>query len=59
MGGERGDVVVVRASPVPGEERYVYALTVLNDVDDATHAIALGLLGGAPPRHRGPAGAGL
>ncbi|MBP2401804.1 sensor histidine kinase [Streptomyces syringium] len=49
MGGERGDVVVVRASPVPGEERYVYALTVLNDVDDATHAIALGLLGGAPP----------
>ncbi|MGI5527058.1 sensor histidine kinase [Streptomyces syringium] len=49
MGGERGDVVVVRATPVPGEERYVYALTVLNDVDDATHAIALGLLGGAPP----------
>ncbi|MEU2511249.1 sensor histidine kinase [Streptomyces syringium] len=49
MGKERGDVVVVRATPVPGEERYVYALTVLNDVDDATHAIALGLLGGAPP----------
>ncbi|MGX8905051.1 sensor histidine kinase [Streptomyces netropsis] len=49
MGGERGDVVVVRTTPVPGEERYVYALTVLNDVDDATHAIALGLLGGAPP----------
>ncbi|MEW2577260.1 sensor histidine kinase [Streptomyces syringium] len=49
MGKERGDAVVVRATPVPGEERYVYALTVLNDVDDATHAIALGLLGGAPP----------
>ncbi|GGR19344.1 sensor histidine kinase [Streptomyces netropsis] len=49
MNGERGDVVVVRATPAPGEERYVYALTVLNDVDDATHAIALGLLGGAPP----------
>ncbi|MEV8479516.1 HAMP domain-containing sensor histidine kinase [Streptomyces sp. NPDC051173] len=48
MGGERGDVVVVRA-PAGGQERYVYALTVLNDVDGATHAIALGLLAGSPP----------
>ncbi|MFE5870925.1 sensor histidine kinase [Streptomyces roseifaciens] len=53
-GGDRGDVVVVRAAAPPGpggerQERYVYALTVLNDVDGATHAIALGLLAGAPP----------
>ncbi|RLU82308.1 two-component sensor histidine kinase [Streptomyces griseocarneus] len=47
-GGDRVDVVVVRAS-AGAEERYVYALTVLNDVDGATHAIALGLLAGAPP----------
>ncbi|MEU1677121.1 HAMP domain-containing sensor histidine kinase [Streptomyces roseifaciens] len=53
-GGDRGDVVVVRAAAPPGpggerQERYVYALTVLNDVDGATHAIAVGLLAGAPP----------
>lgn len=48
MGGQRGDLVVVRATP-PGEERYVYALTVLSDVDDAAHTIALGLVAGAPP----------
>ncbi|MFF4606484.1 sensor histidine kinase [Streptomyces sp. NPDC001339] len=47
--GERSDVVVVRATPPGGEPRYVYAMTVLSDVDDATHAIALGLLAGAPP----------
>ncbi|MGW1199470.1 sensor histidine kinase [Streptomyces sp. NPDC002536] len=48
MGGQRGAVVVVRATP-PGGERYVYALTVLSDVDDAAHTIALGLVAGAPP----------
>ncbi|GAA0337990.1 HAMP domain-containing sensor histidine kinase [Streptomyces blastmyceticus] len=48
VGGERGDVVVVRTS-AGGRETYVYALTVLNDVDGATHAIALGLLAGSPP----------
>ncbi|GAU71060.1 two-component histidine kinase [Streptomyces sp. NBRC 110611] len=48
-GGERSDVVVVRATPPGGAPRYVYALTVLSDVDDATHAIALGLLASAPP----------
>ncbi|MFE0042104.1 sensor histidine kinase [Streptomyces albireticuli] len=48
--GQRGDLVVVRSAP-PGRggERYVYALTVLNDVDDATHAVGLGLLAAAPP----------
>ncbi|WP_223268528.1 sensor histidine kinase [Streptosporangium nondiastaticum] len=52
---DRADVVAVRASaPPPGpggerHERYVYALTVLNDVDGATHAVAIGLLAGAPP----------
>ncbi|MEU8548350.1 HAMP domain-containing sensor histidine kinase [Streptomyces roseoverticillatus] len=51
---DRADVVAVRASAPPGpggerRERYVYALTVLNDVDGATHAVAIGLLAGAPP----------
>lgn len=48
MGGQRGDLVVVRATPPGAEERYVYALTVLSDVDDATHTIAMGLLAAAP-----------
>ncbi|MEV4505159.1 sensor histidine kinase [Streptomyces klenkii] len=51
---DRADVVAVRAPAPPGpggerKERYVYALTVLNDVDGATHAVAVGLLAGAPP----------
>ncbi|WP_030016948.1 sensor histidine kinase [Streptomyces monomycini] len=50
-GGTRADVVVVRASPPggSGQERYVYAVTVLSDVDDATHAIGVALLASAPP----------
>ncbi|MEU3356167.1 HAMP domain-containing sensor histidine kinase [Streptomyces sp. NPDC037389] len=48
MGGQRGDLVVVRATPPGAQERYVYALTVLSDVDDATHTIAMGLLAAAP-----------
>ncbi|MFK0232234.1 sensor histidine kinase [Streptomyces vinaceus] len=44
-GGERRAVVAVDA---PGGHE-VYAVTVLGDVDDATRAIALGLLAGAPP----------
>ncbi|MFJ3172732.1 sensor histidine kinase [Streptomyces roseus] len=44
-GAERRAVVAVQA---PGGHE-VYAVTVLGDVDDATRAIALGLLGGAPP----------
>ncbi|MFD9261299.1 sensor histidine kinase [Streptomyces sp. NPDC059538] len=44
-GGERRAVVVVNA---PGAHT-VYAMTVLGDVDDATRAIAIGLLAGAPP----------
>ncbi|MFJ6485762.1 sensor histidine kinase [Streptomyces sp. NPDC091682] len=44
-GGERRAVVVVEA---PGAHR-VYAMTVLGDVDDATRAVAVGLLAGAPP----------
>lgn len=48
MGGQRGDLVVVRATPPGAEEHYVYALTVLSDVDDATHTIAMGLLAAAP-----------
>lgn len=50
-GGARADVVVVRASPPggSGQERYVYAVTVLSDVDDATHAIGVALLASAPP----------
>ncbi|MFK8847353.1 sensor histidine kinase [Streptomyces sp. Ac-502] len=50
-GGTRADVVVVRASPPggSGQERYVYAVTVLSDVDAATHAIGVALLASAPP----------
>ncbi|MFD7837067.1 sensor histidine kinase [Streptomyces sp. NPDC059761] len=44
-GAERRAVVAVDA---PGGHE-VYAVTVLGDVDDATRAIALGLLAGAPP----------
>ncbi|MFE2145934.1 ATP-binding protein [Streptomyces sp. NPDC059456] len=44
-GAERRAVVAVEA---PGAHE-VYAVTVLGDVDDATRAIALGLLAGAPP----------
>ncbi|MET9601360.1 HAMP domain-containing sensor histidine kinase [Streptomyces sp. NPDC006459] len=44
-GGERRAVVVVNA---PGAHT-VYAMTVLGDVDDATRAVAIGLLAGAPP----------
>ncbi|MYT20987.1 HAMP domain-containing protein, partial [Streptomyces sp. SID7760] len=44
-GAERRAVVAVQA---PGGHE-VYAVTVLGDVDDATRAIALGLLAGAPP----------
>ncbi|MFF4101085.1 sensor histidine kinase [Streptomyces sp. NPDC001903] len=44
-GAERRAVVAVEA---PGGYE-VYAVTVLGDVDDATRAIALGLLAGAPP----------
>ncbi|PWK73283.1 signal transduction histidine kinase [Streptomyces sp. CG 926] len=44
-GGERRAVVVVEA---PGAHT-VYAMTVLGDVDDATGAVAIGLLAGAPP----------
>ncbi|MFE5771090.1 sensor histidine kinase [Streptomyces sp. NPDC056485] len=44
-GAERRAVVAVEA---PGGQE-VYAVTVLGDVDDATRAIALGLLAGAPP----------
>ncbi|WP_405788401.1 sensor histidine kinase [Streptomyces sp. NBC_01367] len=44
-GGERRAVVVVEA---PGAHT-VYAMTVLGDVDDATRAVAVGLLAGAPP----------
>ncbi|WP_150209272.1 sensor histidine kinase [Streptomyces venezuelae] len=49
-GGERRGVVLVEAQGAgPGERVTVYAMTVLGDVDDATRAIALGLLAGAPP----------
>ncbi|MFD9166405.1 sensor histidine kinase [Streptomyces sp. NPDC059558] len=44
-GGERRAVVVVNA---PGAHT-VAAMTVLGDVDDATRAVAIGLLAGAPP----------
>ncbi|MFJ7587268.1 sensor histidine kinase [Streptomyces sp. NPDC097617] len=44
-GGERRAVVVVGA---PGAHT-VYVMTVLGDVDDATRAVAIGLLAGAPP----------
>ncbi|MFJ3978966.1 sensor histidine kinase [Streptomyces sp. NPDC090021] len=44
-GGHRRAVVAVAA---PGGYT-VYAMTVLGDVDDATRAVAVGLLAGAPP----------
>ncbi|MFB6693997.1 sensor histidine kinase [Streptomyces virginiae] len=44
-GGHRRAVVAVAA---PGGQT-VYAMTVLGDVDDATRAVAVGLLAGAPP----------
>ncbi|MFG2712702.1 sensor histidine kinase [Streptomyces goshikiensis] len=47
-GAERRAVVVVTAPD--GHEVYaVYAVTVLGDVDDATRAVAAGMLAGAPP----------
>ncbi|MER6518193.1 HAMP domain-containing sensor histidine kinase [Streptomyces sp. NPDC001553] len=50
-GSERGVAVVVRSPGPPGGEGpyTVYAMTVLRDVDDATRAIGVGLLAGAPP----------
>lgn len=50
-GGERRVAVSVEAAGPPGAHtpRTVYAVTVLGDVDDATRAVALGLLVGAPP----------
>ncbi|MEV7727614.1 HAMP domain-containing sensor histidine kinase [Streptomyces sp. NPDC087917] len=49
--GERRVVVAVAAPGPPGghDPHTVYAMTVLGDVDDATAAIAGGLLAGAPP----------
>ncbi|MER5731366.1 HAMP domain-containing sensor histidine kinase [Streptomyces sp. NPDC002138] len=52
--GERRAVVVVASPGPPGAggpagAHYVYAMTVLGDVDDATRSIAYGMLGGAPP----------
>ncbi|MFD9408474.1 sensor histidine kinase [Streptomyces sp. NPDC059989] len=44
-GAQRRVVVAVEA---PGAHT-VYAMTVLGDVDDATRAVAIGLLAGAPP----------
>ncbi|MEV0263577.1 HAMP domain-containing sensor histidine kinase [Streptomyces sp. NPDC050617] len=46
-GGQRSVAVVVRA-PSPRGDRYVYGITVLNDVSNATSALALTLLIGAP-----------
>ncbi|MET8751185.1 HAMP domain-containing sensor histidine kinase [Streptomyces sp. NPDC004667] len=51
-GAERRVAVVVQAPGTGGGPHTpytVYAMTVLSDVDDATRAIALGLLAGAPP----------
>ncbi|MER5931694.1 HAMP domain-containing sensor histidine kinase [Streptomyces sp. NPDC002054] len=49
-GGQRRGVVVVEAQGAgPGERVSVYAMTVLGDVDDATRAVAFGLVAGAPP----------
>ncbi|RSS79066.1 sensor histidine kinase [Streptomyces sp. WAC06614] len=50
-GGERRVLVVVTAhgAPEADDPHLVYAMTVLGDVDDATRAIAVGLLAGAPP----------
>ncbi|MET9463572.1 HAMP domain-containing sensor histidine kinase [Streptomyces sp. NPDC006544] len=50
-GTERRVVVAVAAPGPPGAHHphTVYAMTVLGDVDDATRAVARGLLAGAPP----------
>ncbi|MFD4246474.1 sensor histidine kinase [Streptomyces sp. NPDC058525] len=50
-GGERRVAVAVEAAGPPGahDPHTVYAVTVLGDVDDATGAVAVGLLAGAPP----------
>ncbi|WP_327354044.1 sensor histidine kinase [Streptomyces sp. NBC_01304] len=47
--GERRDVVVVRATAPDDSEQFVYAVTVLSDVDHATRAIGWALLASAPP----------
>ncbi|MFE1554563.1 hypothetical protein ACFW6V_06160 [Streptomyces sp. NPDC058734] len=49
-GAQRRVVVAVEAPGPPGahDPHTVYAVTVLGDVDDATRAIATGLLAGAP-----------
>ncbi|MER5884733.1 HAMP domain-containing sensor histidine kinase [Streptomyces sp. NPDC001941] len=47
-GGERHDLVVVRATTPGGEARYVYGMTVLSDVDAATGAIGWVLVATAP-----------
>lgn len=52
-GGQRRVVVAVAAPGPPAHDpaapHTVYAMTVLGDVDDATRAVAVGLLAGAPP----------
>lgn len=56
-GAERRVVVAVEVPDPPGAHapgaphhaQTVYAMTVLGDVDDATGAVAFGLLAGAPP----------
>lgn len=50
-GAERRAVVVVQVpgAPEAHDPHTVYAMTVLGDVDDATGAVAAGLLAGAPP----------
>ncbi|MFD9335943.1 sensor histidine kinase [Streptomyces sp. NPDC060028] len=50
-GAERRVVVVVESPGPPGahDPHFVYAMTVLGDVDDATRAVAVGLLAGSPP----------
>ncbi|WP_329428038.1 sensor histidine kinase [Streptomyces sp. NBC_01268] len=48
-GGERSDLVVIRATTPGGEARYVYGMTVLSDVDAATGAIGWVLLATTPP----------
>jgi signal transduction histidine kinase len=50
-GAERRAAVAVAAPGPPGAQGpyEVYAVTVLGDVDDATSAVAAGMLAGAPP----------
>ncbi|WP_308296664.1 HAMP domain-containing sensor histidine kinase [Streptomyces sp. ISL-44] len=50
-GAERRVAVAVETAGPPGAHapHTVYAVTVLGDVDDATGAVAAGLLAGAPP----------